>query len=231
MKPLIAIVTCHKFESRANAQRATWLQTCGYDYKFFLGKSDREPLPDEVFLDVPDDYNSLPFKVRAICKWAVEHGYDVLLKVDDDAYVFTERLIVPIALYAGRLNNSQPNKCPNGWCSGFTYWLTDYALEVIAKGPEPEETAEDLWVGIVLSNHGVKPVASPGFIVLSILPKEVWGHYEKQVVATCEFAGPAMLEFHDLFTNPLRKPELVESAKFAPTFGRRYAIKTLIPRR
>lgn len=224
MKPLIAIITCHKFKGRADAQRKTWIplmeglsENKRIDIKFFLGRgANREPLPDEVFLDVPDDYDSLPYKVRAAMRWAVKHEYDIVLKCDDDVYIFPERLAgsFPNTPYEGRLNNSQHKVAPYGWCSGFAYWLGGNALTIIAqhKG-EPESKYEDLWVGMTLSKHQIKCKIQHNFLVLSYIPKPQWKDYKNHVIAALCSEGD-LAEMHNIFRNnaqPTPDPQPINS--------------------
>lgn len=199
MRPLIAIVTCHKYRERADAQRATWIKHLArkMDYKFFLGEGgNSSPREDEIYLPVPDDYKSLPMKVRAVMKWAVEHGYDAVLKCDDDVYILPERLQTPRTQWEGRVNMSDKEYCPKGWCSGFAYWLSGSAVRLVAMGELSEHPSEDVWVGRLLSKQGLRPTMNEGFKVLSFINKSLWPHYRDQVVATCEFPGSKMLDVH-----------------------------------
>ena len=47
---------------------------------------------DEVFLDCPDYYFENSRKMKAIIRYAQEHEYDYLLRLDDDTYFWPERL-------------------------------------------------------------------------------------------------------------------------------------------
>ena len=65
------------------------------DARFFYGRgATRPPLPDEVFLDVGDDYKNLPYKTRAMCGWSGEHHYDFTFKTDDDTFIWADRLML-----------------------------------------------------------------------------------------------------------------------------------------
>src|ERR1700682_3813263 len=98
MKTLIAITGWHGSGLRAEAQRLTWIKDVpanGADVKFFLGRGPaRSPEPDEIFLDCHDGYVERKEKIVAICRWALDRGYDYLWKVDDDVYLRPERLLV-----------------------------------------------------------------------------------------------------------------------------------------
>jgi hypothetical protein len=159
MKILLAVITCGdpKFKARTDIQRATWLPSVkDADVRFFLAKQDREPLADEVFLDVPDDYLSLPTKVKAMFSWSVANEYTHTLKLDDDTVLHPQKLLanIPTQDYTGFLNNTHPKP----WCSGFAYWLSNRAQKIIIEAPiPPEEWAEDRWVGGVLHGHSIFP--------------------------------------------------------------------------
>ena len=59
MKVLIAVLSCELYRINGNnqAMRDTWLPlVSGADYKIFMGQGSTCSQPDEVFLDVPDDY-------------------------------------------------------------------------------------------------------------------------------------------------------------------------------
>lgn len=224
-KPLIAIITCHKFQGRADAQRATWIKDIkGIDYKFFLSKGGREPTSDEVFLDVPDTYEGLSWKTQAVVKWAVENGYDAVFKCDDDTYLFPDRLkrIYPQSPYEGRINTSNSQLAPRGWCSGFAYWLAGPALKIIMDAGEPTNKAEDLWVGITLNKHNIIPVSQAGFKVLSVISPTMWHSFKDQVIAACEFRDSMMLEFDKVMKNPCAYNPTIHNT-MNPNTGKRVA--------
>jgi hypothetical protein len=156
-KILIAVVTCERLKERADAQRASWVPRIqGADVKFFLAKQDREPLPDEVFLDAPDDYHSLPLKVKLMFQWALANGYQKVMKLDDDTFIAANRIMsaIPPQPYAGFINATPPKP----WCSGFCYWVDERCMRILAEAPiPPNEWAEDRWVGGVLHTHGIMP--------------------------------------------------------------------------
>jgi hypothetical protein len=166
MKLLIAVVTCDRFKDRADAQRATWVPlVSGADVRFFLARQTREPLPDEVFLDsCPDDYNSLPLKVKLTFQWALANGYTNAMKCDDDTYINPNLVIsMPTQDYVGFLNATPPKP----WCSGFCYHLSERAMRIVAEAEIPkDEWAEDRWVGGILADHGIHPFWDKRFILL-----------------------------------------------------------------
>lgn len=213
MRILIAVLTCHLNRKQADFQRRTWAREIkGADLRFFLGKPERvpvtapEPRADEVVLDVPDGYLSLPAKTQAICRWAIEHGYTHVFRVDDDVYVRPERLInaIPAADHCGRLRGPSGNY-PAPYASGFAYWLSAKAAGIIAQAKLNGDTAEDRWVANVLVKHGIHCVNDGRYVVKKDGPGILEGcHPNNQVVASCEYKGPAMLKVHSYFERRLR---------------------------
>ena len=76
MKSLIGIVNCRSRQSTwANAIRETWMKQIPSDkadLKFFVGRGEGEVPSDTVVLDCPDDYQSLPSKIRCMAKYTYD---------------------------------------------------------------------------------------------------------------------------------------------------------------
>jgi hypothetical protein len=132
------------------------------DLKFFYGEPHPErgcicggilprkdcpghPKADEVYLSVLDDYEHLPHKTQAICRWAVERGYDYIFKCDTDTAVYVDRLIRELLgrpfEYGGFVNSV--NECSGG--PG--YFLSQRAARIVGNSGNPEHWAEDKWTG------------------------------------------------------------------------------------
>ena len=168
-KVLVAIVTCKKYAERAKALRDTWVplvQASGYDVEFFDGER----------LNVPDDYLNLPLKAKAIFKWAAEHGYDRLLKVDDDTFIQADRLAPVDADYAGNLCDANdwgrpgdgiPNfpkgTFPHTYITGGAVWFSKKAIQILVDTPLNGDFADDRWVGQTLAQAGIRPTMLPDF--------------------------------------------------------------------
>ena len=169
MKILFAIMTCHAYRSRAQAQRETWVKDVpeGVDCRFFLGGSATAQNPDEVILDAPDDYNHLPLKVQAMRRWARERGYDLVLKLDDDVFVAVDRVLanLPTKDYVGRLRGCS-GRYPAAYCSGFAYWMTAKAMDAMLAAEWNKDFAEDRFAGNVLFQAGILPTNQPNFHVV-----------------------------------------------------------------
>lgn len=149
----------------------------GADVVFFIGnQSLGKPLKQgEVILDCKDDYGSLPFKTREICRYAVAHGYEHSFLCDTDTFVIP-RLLLQVGFeefdYYGLIQKplgkaffydavDREGKHHPGnyypWASGgYGYFLSKYAAEIISHC-EPDAWAEDLWCGQIMNeqyNHG-----------------------------------------------------------------------------
>lgn len=196
MNILIAIVTCHARKARADAQRQSWVRNVkDADVRFFLGRGGAgTPGEDEVWLDVDDGYSALPLKVRAVMRWAREHGYGPVCKIDDDVFVYPDRLLeqIPAAGYAGAWNETRTPETPHGYCSGFAYWLGSLEVAIIARAALTAETSEDRWVASVLNQYGIKPESQPGFLCASSTPPHRC--LGPDVVAICEFNEKEMVQ-------------------------------------
>lgn len=182
MKVLIAIITCHKFSYKAQAQRETWVPNVrGADVKFFYGIGERKLLPDEVLLDVADDYKSLPYKIKAMVRWALDRDYDYIFKVDDDVYVWPNRLMscgFEQTDYMGRHNTS-------GWISGGPgYWLSRRAAKIVAGADKIDDWAEDRGVGSLMAQAGIKGTYNDLFC---LLPN--WQFSTLDLITACDTTG------------------------------------------
>ena len=156
MRVLLAIFTAHRYDysapntkdwfsrpvaDRVQGIRDTWLKDVRGDYKFFYGQGGtRSPKDDEVYLSAPDDYHHSAEKLRALIRYAIEKDYDYLMKVDDDVWVYYDRLIenFPTADYVGSPRID--------FAPGFAYGLSRKAMQVLVSSPAGS-WAEDRWCG------------------------------------------------------------------------------------
>jgi hypothetical protein len=139
---LVNIASCHKHRAWQQSQRDTWLPELRCDYRFFLGNPKGDAEQDEVFLDCPDDYNSLIYKTLESTKWALEHGYDFMFKCDVDTLVNPRNLLssdFELHNYTGGRNGHFAS-------GGSGYWLSRKAMEALVTEPPKDGSAEDVFV-------------------------------------------------------------------------------------
>lgn len=177
MKLLIAVKSCQHDLERGDHEviRQTWgkdAEALGIDVRFFIGRplvgaSEKPHLPDEIRVNCDDDYHSLPYKTREICRWATV--YDHIFLCDTDTCVWPKKLLscgFESYDYVGQITKpfgqtfyyNAPNRdgVPEihnscyGWASGgIGYFLSRKAvLKMINE--IASSWAEDLWVGQVL---------------------------------------------------------------------------------
>lgn len=184
-KTLIAIVTCAQNASKVQEQFDEWMIDA-------VEAGLRVQMFDGARLGVPDDYAGLPQKTQALCRWALDNGYDRLLKIDDDAFVNVEVFEDVYADYAGiriqandmgshRLGipNAARKTYPLDYASGGAYWLSARSMQIVADEPLGADWAEDRWVGHTLAKHGIGFTELPdyGLVWLNPLTHFVGGNY------------------------------------------------------
>lgn len=189
MRILIAIHGSYSRPEQMEAQRNTWLRDLKTDHRFFLGNPDlplaamppagtsvaMSDLADNVvYLDMPDGPNVDPQrawqghrtpvcqrKTEALCRYAFEHGYDYVLKCDDDTYVRPVLLLESDFEnydYVGRLESHYAAdigfyKFANG---GAGYWLSREAMKLINQHGLNLVPIEDYAVGQLLARNDIR---------------------------------------------------------------------------
>jgi hypothetical protein len=168
---------------RIAAVRETWFKDLeGFSHhvtgKFFYGRPTNAgglyAPADSVFLQVDDDYAHLPHKTQAICRWALENGFDYVFKCDDDTAVYVERLVLELL----ENPNLEYGGCLNGeTCTGGPgYFLGKRAMRAVVDAGTPDFWAEDVWVSQVLARKNIYGTSLPGhnaaWAVHWVWPKE-----------------------------------------------------------
>jgi hypothetical protein len=181
------------------------------DYRVFLGRPDDKQYADEVMLDVDDDYNDLPAKVKAVCRWALTRKYDFLLKLDDDVYLYPNRFLASGFEqhdYTGAAGGSL-----NDFASGAAYVLSARAMMAVSDYPlVPTLKSEDRWVAQAIMNYrgdNVGKGSNPSmtfdsdkrYMLLTVQPRiAVKSGAPPNAIAVCEFAPDDMITFHNCKT-------------------------------
>lgn len=177
MRLLLAVMTCHRYNyqlgpltqdwlslrnqrclsqpSRIASQRATFLASlpAGMDYKIFYGRGgDRDPLPDEVFLECGDSYKDNPEKMWRIARYAIALGYEFLIRIDDDTFIYPERLL-ELPWQDNHYSGAPRDDFHPGGC----LILSSYATRLISSHLNRARShADDLEIGRIMRDAGVE---------------------------------------------------------------------------
>lgn len=203
MSILIAILSCHQYGDRRQAQRETWLtRLFGADYRFFLGTPPEgagPALADEEFLDCPDDYASLCRKTQAVMRWSDFHEYQHTFKCDDDTFLVPGRL-----LRSGFEQYRYSGFCEPGWevheyfryaRGGSGYWLKRSAAAIIAAHMMLERKhCEDVAVGQTLQRHGIEAFHDNRYC-----------HEEERVHRDAVIVDPSFISLHKCDPQQMRE--------------------------
>lgn len=127
-------------------------------------------------------YDGLSSKMVRMTKWALNHGYTHIFRVDTDAYVYVHRLFksgfekhdyTGYCIDYPKWNEQHRYACGAGFC------LSERAMTIVVNNV-PDHTADDLWVGRILYRHGIKCVRDTRYLTgfdghyvdLQALPKQ-----------------------------------------------------------
>ena len=176
MKLMVCVKSCLRDFDRGahDVIRGTWgnaLRDFGITTKFFVGQPTDVRRAyrfqsDEVMIEAKDDYASLPYKTRSICRWALGKLIDYVFLADVDTCIYPAKFAAfkcELSDYAGRMWNPKApyntvdpdghpeihNTCFPYASGGFGYFLSRKACDIVAW-ESPTSWAEDLWVGQVL---------------------------------------------------------------------------------
>ena len=168
MPTLIAIVSCKAHAAYRAAIRETWLSKVPKDKAdafFFMGRGAVATEPDEIVLDCGDGYGSLPEKVQAIIKWALERGYTNLVKIDNDVILKVDEFLrsgFERWDFSGHTNSDTvATKIP--W--GFLYTLSQKSMEIMATEALPPNNNDEAFVAHTLAWHGILLHHEPRYVL------------------------------------------------------------------
>lgn len=125
------------------------------DVRFFVGgERPSSLLADEVWVDAPDDYDSLPAKMKEIFKYALSNDYSHCFKCDCDTvvcpYLFRQCLFDQCDVM-GRFYGGKPGDVGCAPAGG-GYFLSRKAMEIVIAH-KSTSTAEDWVTGEALQPH------------------------------------------------------------------------------
>lgn len=224
-------MSCHSRSGFRDTIRETWapLVPKDTDMRFFLGRGECSVKKDEVVLNCGDEYMEIPDKVRAMVRWALDHGYDYMLKCDDDV------VLIPTKLMASEFAPHDFTGCQDPRCVpgeirtpwGFCYWLSRKAMTLVATAPLPGELGsthaykhnnDEAWVSTVMYinniqlhsdnryflHRGSPPYKAPEVPTSrrSLRPNRLKQAYVEQVPAPGSFAFCIHLEWYGWHATP-----------------------------
>lgn len=185
IRTLIAVESCYNHTNRHDAIRETWFRDLATtEKKFFVGgfhtpeemgqgmyKVASWLKEDEVRLPVHDAYTALSWKTQAICRWALDHGFDHVFKCDTDTVVNPWTLLMTgfqnlDYLGGNNADTNVPGFLPGtiDFCSGGAgYWLSRKALTIVANAASMTSPAEDVFVANALFGQSIFPVFHSGY--------------------------------------------------------------------
>jgi hypothetical protein len=188
---ILLIMNCKKYIWKADIQRSTWLKNIPANLKIYHVIGD-EKLETEynfnnedniLYVNTPDDYNSLPNKVITAYKAINDtFTFKYIFKTDDDQQLMNDKFLgtlinllttkKPQSHYGGhivKVNNpyiSQYYKLhpelpetlvinPTTYCSGRFYFLSSKAVEYLINKRENivKEFLEDYSIGYYLHDY------------------------------------------------------------------------------
>lgn len=168
LKPIILITTCSYHLARNEQCRKTWLARWKHliDYKFVFG-SYTALKEDEISFPVDDSYSGLPSKIQASHKWALEQGYDYILKTDCDIYLHVPRLLSSGFENFPYSGNHYYKESPYPFALGAAYWLDKNASEILCneKAPYGIDGGDDMWVGRTMRDNAIPLHDEPRYYV------------------------------------------------------------------
>lgn len=146
---LLGLYTCQPYlETRVRAIRETWLPLLarmGVPCLIFVGGGDGRREGDVVYLDAPDDYESLPQKTLAMARWVLDHtDFAHLVKVDDDCFLDPQAWFGDLAHrstnYYGRSLTRRRGQMDRAWHQAKA--RSRRARMELDKSPEPSTYAD-----------------------------------------------------------------------------------------
>jgi len=185
---LIALTTCRKYiypkisaQNRARFNRMesvlnTWWpdtkSTEGVTGKIIVGKHSDASLegdnPDfaDLILDCPDDYRGLALKTIRSCEWAYEHGFEYMVRADDDTCLDVRGVKNWIERKRPDYGGLKYGDCIHG---GTGIVFSRKALAVMSKATwfPTYMMADDIWFARVLQRRGIPMYTDAEFEPLS----------------------------------------------------------------
>ena len=221
MRLLIAVISCHKNATSAPVIRQTWAKSSLADVKFFYGQgAKRMSQEDEIFLDVPDTYEGLPYKVQGAFRYALSQGYTHCFKCDDDVYLRPERIVsagYEGLDYVGAYKRIEDSRYPNGFMHGGAgYCLSMKALNIISQS-QVDQKSEDGWVANKLFEKGISGNNDSRLVWIRRVYKDPYPEVtstSNDVILSGEFTPEEMVGVHHRWANPVDPTEAMSADEY-----------------
>jgi hypothetical protein len=186
MRLIAGVLSGWQYEKRRQRCIETWFPKLSkIAYTLFVMASPNPSLIGRVgsrlYLNCPNDYPFLPMRTKLWCQWLVKQtDWDWAWKTDDDCRLDVKRL----AEYIGNLpknvdyvgypiyerhgccgqhvahghphRRGEPVRFEPSYASGNGYILSRRAVWLVATCGEPDVGNEDMMVGRVMRNNGIK---------------------------------------------------------------------------
>lgn len=171
MNLLVAVKSCQRHADLGYHQaiRDTWGR--GLDVRFFMGRGDTGRYADETALNCADDYESLPWKTKAILEAFLspkQNIWQYIFLCDNDTFIDPEKLLwlrfadydysgyfnrsaMSVFSYRDERGNWYP-RCYSWASGGIGYFLNKKAASLVVE-QYPHVWAEDMYVGQVLGPY------------------------------------------------------------------------------
>ncbi len=205
---VVGVLSARGNVAKRQAIRQTWnrLMPSDCELLFLIGDPEKKGARikgDELWLPVPDGYNSLPHKTKAWCQWLCKYrSFARALKCDDDTYVAIDRLLVTDKKDADYVGAplGHDSRVASG---GAGYLLSPRAVAILARDMQARSSAEDVEAWAALHAHGIQLTPTSRFSAgHAIVPQpgneQITAHY---------VTPEKMLEIH----NRLKSPQLAWS--------------------
>src|ERR1022692_3101676 len=160
-KTLIAIVNARHRAAWRSLIRNSWLSQVPKDKAdvfFFCGNlcclGKLEDLDSVIQLPCPDGYEQLPRKIQAILRWAIEKGYEHILKIDDDVVLRPTDFLssgYDAFDFTGQVNRPGPPEVSFGFC----YTLNRQCMKLMTGALLPNNCDDELWVAHTLAKNQI----------------------------------------------------------------------------
>lgn len=160
-KILISVQSCQRDQHLHDRIRnSEWAKNSPHDIRFFMGGATppRNRADDEVWINMPDGYRDISFKMQHIFRWAMQFDYDYIMEIGNDVDVNIPVLTAHanghldyVGEFCGVVGQKHYDKRAHKWYfnyAGGGYLLSRRAVWQIINAT-PDDWVDDRWVAQV----------------------------------------------------------------------------------